>query len=187
MDVIRVDTSSVRAMLKRFPDSVAIPAAVRGINKALANTRTAASSGIRKRRALSASVVRDALRIKKATKAKLSAALVVSGRPIPLRDYKARQTRKGVTAMVSTGARKLVTHHGNASFLVSKLGGHVFAREGTDRLPLKKLYGPSIPSTFLTEEVRTAWETTARTAIVKRTNEELHFELQKKRLRRGRS
>lgn len=94
-----------------------------------------------------------------------------------MRDYKARQTRKGVTVAVTPGKRKLIEHRGNRAFIVAKIGGHVFAREGKERLPIKKLFGPSLPATFLQDEVRRAWTATATEAMPRRLAEEMRFEL----------
>lgn len=174
---ITVDTKQLEQALGEIAPERAPIAIARGLNKAAANTKTQASRSIRQKRALPAKAVNDAIAIAKASKAKLTATIIVTGRPIPLRDYKARQTQKGVTVAVSPGARKRVVHNGNAAFIVNKIGGHVFAREGKARLPIKKLYGPSLPATFLQTEVRAAWERTANESIVKRCEEELRFEL----------
>jgi hypothetical protein len=122
--------------------------------------------------------------IRKATTEHLVSSLVVTGRSIPLKDYAARQTKKGVTARVSPGKRKLISHRGNRAFIVQKIGAHVFAREGKDRLPIKKLFGPSLPSTFVQKEVRAAWTATASDALPKRIAEEVRFELLKKQSRK---
>jgi len=107
--------------------------------------------------------------------------LIATGRPIPLRDYKANQTKRGVTVLVSPGKRTVVQHRGNKAFVINKIGNHVFAREGKARLPVKKLYGPSLPSTFIQQEVRAAWTATAQEALPKRLAEEMKYELSKMR------
>lgn len=177
-DAIRFDASRVIGNIESLP-ARARRAISRGLNKTAGNVRTTASSAIRKRRALSAKVVREALAIRKASPDRLVSSLVVTGRPIPLRDYKARATKKGVTAHVSPGKRKAISHRGNRAFIVQKLSGHVFAREGKERLPIKKLFGPSLPSTFVQQEVKAAWTATARDALPKRIAEEVRFELSK--------
>jgi hypothetical protein len=176
MATITFDASKVIANIGRLP-AAARRAIVRGLNKTATNVRTSASAAIRKRRALSAKVVRDAMAIRKATKERLVSSIVVTGSPIPLRDYKARQTKRGVTVSVSPGARKLVEHRGNHAFIVNKIGGHVFVRTGKSRLPIKKLFGPSLPSTFVQAEVRAAWTATALETMPKRLSEEVRFEL----------
>lgn len=177
MSVMKFDASQVLRTLDDLPRGPARRAIVRGLNKTAANVRTSASTAIRERRALSAKVVRDAMAIRKATKDNLVSSLVVTGRPIPLRDYKASQTKRGVTVKVSPGKRTLVSHAGNRAFIIDKIGGHVFARQGKERLPVKKLYGPSLPSTFIQEQVRAAWTATAKDALPKRLAEEVRFEL----------
>lgn len=177
-DVIRFDASQAIGNIESLP-ARSRRAISRGLNKAAGNVRTTASSAIRKRRSLSAKVVREALTIRKASPGRLVSSLVATGRPIPLRDYKARATKKGVTAQVSPGKRKLISHRSNRAFIVQKLSGHVFARQGADRLPIKKLFGPSLPSTFVQQEVKAAWTATARDALPKRIAEEVRFELSK--------
>lgn len=169
--------------VKRFATDVQrnrVPlAASRAINKVLGNVRTEASKQIRQERALSASTVRDALTIKRATKALLIGNVTASGRPIPLKEYQARRTKTGVTVKVSPGGRKLVVFAGNKGFLVDKIGGHVFARTGKQRLPIKKLYGPSIPSTFVKDKVIAALDRVANDSWAKRFAEELRYEFNK--------
>lgn len=176
-EVIRFDASKAINAIGEIPKGPARRAIVRGLNKTAANVRTSASRAIRQRRSLSAKVVNDALAIRKASNAVLTSSLVATGRPIPLKDYKARQTQKGVTVSVSPGARKLIEHRGNRAFIVDKIGGHVFAREGKGRLPIKKLFGPSLPSTFVQDEVKRAWTATALEAMPKRLAEEMRYEL----------
>ena len=181
MAVITFDVSQVLKNIGEIPRGPARRAIIRGLNKTATNVRTSASSAIRKKRALSAKVVRDAMAIRRANAQRLTSSIVVTGRPIPLRDYKANQTKRGVTVLVTPGKRTLVQHRGNRAFVIDKLSGHVFAREGKGRLPVKKLYCPSLPSTFLQQEVRAAWTSTARDAMPKRLAEEMRYELSRLR------
>lgn len=179
-DILRVqfDMRRLDALLRDSPRKVVIPATVRTLNKTMGNLRTASSEAIRKKRALTARAVRDAMSVRPATSTRLVATLVVTGRPIPLRDYAARETRRrGVTVSVTPGSRKAVQHRGNKAFIVHRIGGHVFAREGKQRLPIKKLYGPSLPATFIQDEVKQAWLAVAQESLPKRMAEELRYEL----------
>lgn len=177
MTIITFDVRTVNENLNKLGGRIINRVVVRTLNKVAGNVRTGASVAIRKRRALSAKVVREAMSIRKATPAKLESSLVVTGRPIPLKEYSARPTKKGVTVNVSPGGRKLVTHAGNKGFIVDKIGGNVFARQGKERLPIKKLFGPSLPSTFLQENVKAAWLLIATEAMKKRGAEELAYEI----------
>lgn len=176
---VRLDLKEVQKYLTDVQRKRVPRAASRAINKTLTNVRTEASKQIRQKRALKAGVVRQAMSIVRATVARLAGSLNASGRPIPLREYAARRTKKGVTVKVTPGARKLVTHQGNKGFIVDRIGGHVFAREGKQRLPIKKLYGPSIPATFLKEKVVAAMHRVAGANWPKRFAEELRHELSK--------
>lgn len=174
---ISTDLEAAKRYLRGLKADKVAPAAARAINKTLANVRTEATKEIRKERALKAGTIRDALAIERATKLKLSGSLTASGRPIPLRDYAARQGKRGVTVQVTPRGRTLVVHSGNKGFIIDRIGGHVFARVGKTRLPLKKLYGPSIPTAFLKQSVITAIQRVAGENWPKRFAEELRYEL----------
>lgn len=176
---IAVDTAHVERLLAELPAKHVKPALARALTKTAQNVRTAASKAIREKRHLTAKAVNAAMTVRRASKARLIASVVVTGRPIPLKEYGARQGKRGTTVAVTRGARKRVVVSGIKAFISDKLGGHVFVRTGEPRLPIKKLFGPSIPSTFLTAEVRRAWEATAKDSIIKRTREEVNFELMK--------
>jgi len=86
--------------------------------------------------------------------------LEVKEKGIPLKDYGARQTRKGVSVKVlkGGGAKTL-----RAAFGAGKFGGNFFGRVGkgskkyasphVGRLPIAKLYGPSILSQFIRDDI----------------------------------
>jgi len=177
--VITFKSKDVQATLAGIPQKILIPATVRALNKVAANVKTAASRAVRERRGLPAAAVNKTMVIRRANRNKLRSTLVVTGKPIGLKDYKARQTRKGVTVEVTRGARKLIP----GAFIVQKLSGQVFTRDGKARLPIEKMVGPSIPGTFVQEQVKLAWLTVAKDSMVKRTQEELRFELSKLRKR----
>lgn len=66
---------------------------------------------------------------------------------IPLRDFKARQVRSGVSYKISkTKGRKRIDgafQGPRPGVVFTKFRGHVFTRVGTARLPIRKLYGVS--------------------------------------------
>lgn len=178
-EIIRFNSADMKRTIGSIPERILVPATVRALNKVAANVRTAASRAVRERRGLKASAVNKSMRIVRASRNKLVSSLVVTGRPIDLKDYGARQTRKGVSVAVTRGQRKVVA----GAFIVQPLSGQVFRREGKSRLPIQKLVGPSIPSTFAQEQVRLAWLTVAKEAMVKRHAEEVRYELLKLRNR----
>ncbi|WP_080436323.1 hypothetical protein [Burkholderia ubonensis] len=100
---------------------------------------------------LKAGTIRKTLSATRATPARLIAALTATGRPIPLINYGARQTTKGVTVRVKNGSKTL-----RHAFIATMASGHigVFERVGTGHkrvtrngraywsgLPIRELYG----------------------------------------------
>lgn len=146
-----------------------VPAAVGlALNRIGTTARKVVQQKIRERLAVKAAVARDAITIIRAGRNRLAVTMVVSGKPIPLKDYGARPTKKGVTYQVSRAAkRKKYLRQGRTGFIRDDAGGHVFVRieadpPGPAKARIKKVYGPSIPQYFRTRAVRTAMVATVR-------------------------
>lgn len=88
-----------------------------------------------------------------ATRDTLSYAIVASGRRLPLKLFRPKQTSTGVTARVWGG-----TQDYPSAFIVASLGSHVFRRIGRPRLPITKLYGPSLADELVKDQSRAAFE-----------------------------
>jgi hypothetical protein len=175
---ITADTSKARKYLQDAQQA-ADRAKVSALNKIAVTARAEASRLIAARRGLKVGTVKQQIRIIRASRDLARAEIVVSGRPIPLRDYAARQTKRGTTVVVTKGQRKLVRSGGNAGFQIVKIGNNVFVREGKRRLPIRKLYGPSLPSTFSQKAITEAVTKAAREAWPKRYREELANQLRR--------
>lgn len=94
---------------------------------------------------------------------------------IPLRDYSARFTKKGVSFAIVKGKR----HFMPSGFRSDELGGtHVFRRDRgadgdlVDRLPISKRFGPGLP--LLLDNRNVAFQ--GRQAYNRRIAEEIHKE-----------
>ena len=89
-----------------------------------------------------------------ATKEHISTNLFIRGnKRSPLKDFGAKQTKKGVSYRISKKhPRKTV----NSAFgpKIPRLGNHVFLRKGKNRLPIRKLYGPSMLAVYLKNDLR---------------------------------
>lgn len=91
-----------------------------------------------------------------------------SGKPFPIRDFQARKIPRGVTFRVTrTMPRKLYLRKGQKGFIVERLGGHVFVRDGVDppgkkKAPIRKAVGPSIPQFAATRRMQAALTEFAR-------------------------
>lgn len=102
---------------------------------------------------LSAGGFRKSLDIKRSTVRTLRAEITANGKPLPLIRFGARKAAKGVRAK-AWNKRKLYKGAFIAKMPNGKRG--VFKRTSKKRLPIKELYGPGIPSTFLERPVQDA-------------------------------
>lgn len=185
---VRVDIARVTAKLNATREAVIGKATVRALNKTAAQAKVAASREIRDAGyKIKAGAIKDSIRITQATRALLVSAVKPKGRPIPLIDYGARQTAKGVTVSVKNG-RKLI----RGAFIAVMPTGHkgVFVRVGDGRkkvkgkssgLPIKELFGPSIPAAFKNEVVMGALMRFVREKFPKIFEHELGYALSKDR------
>ncbi len=177
---MRVDVrADVSQALKKL--NLAKGEAKRAIQRALNKTaNTARAQSAREIKAagygLKIGDIKKAITVRRASTAELHAILHAIGRPIPLIQYAARQNSSGVTVKVKNG-RKSIQH----AFIATMPSGHrgVFVRVqnaghakmieraiagGRGRvpsgkkhgLPIKELYGPSIPTAFANEVVMNA-------------------------------
>lgn len=132
-------------------------AMMRAINRMAEQVKVQAAREVRAAGyGIKVSDIKAAIRIQRATQSSLTARVVASGRPIPLVKYGARQTARGVSVKVQKG-RKVIPHVFLATMPNGKVG--VFEREAGGKhrkvnkggkvqwhqLPIRELYGPSIP------------------------------------------
>ena len=162
----------------------------RAVNKAGRAGRTDLSKQIRGEIALPASVIRSSIKLVRAARGQTEARLVITRKPIPLKEYKARETKKGVTVKVR---RKEPREVHKRAFIAESVGGHVFERKKVGdkrvgRLPIDKRFGPTVLGVlqgkpgFLPE-----FETDLTIVLAKRAREEVNFELLKIRRRTRRA
>jgi hypothetical protein len=139
----------------------------RALNKVATTARAEAAREIKQAGyGLKVGAIKKAIKTIRATKHDLTAIVRASGSPIPLIEYGARQTRKGVTVSVLRG-RKLIP----GGFIATMPTGHrgVFVHKGEvnrwvmrngkrvrSRLPIRELFGPSIPQAFVNNTVQAA-------------------------------
>ncbi len=176
---VRVDISNA---LKKFDltEADAKNAIPRALNKTGTSARAQAARQIRDAGyGIKVSDVKAAINIRKATPQEMRALVVAVGRPIPLVQYGARQTTQGVSVKVLNGRAVI-----KSAFIATMPNGHrgVFIRVngaqharaiesklvklyGGKRkgsyghgLPIRQLFGPSIPTAFENDAVRSATE-----------------------------
>lgn len=140
---IRLD-SEARDLLNAFPERVKV-ATSRAINRALDGINTDSSKIIRQRYNVKKRDVSIGVRSLKATKSRLEGRIDFGGKPIALEKFNPSPKRftknkpsHGIRVEIRRGKKTLF----RSSFM--NRAGVIFVREGKDRLPIKRLYGPRI-------------------------------------------
>ncbi len=144
------------------------PAVVRALNRMIDQVKVRASREVRSAGyKLKAADIKNSIKINRASSGQLKATAIASGRPIPLIKYNARQVGAGVSVDVLKG-RKVIAH----AFIARTANGgqQVFVREPNAKhkkvvkggktqwsaLPIRKLWGPSIPDALANKAVEKA-------------------------------
>ena len=131
-------------IIEDMPTAVAI-----GVNSTAKKARNESAKAIKKEMGASVplKVLKSAVTAKAvASKSNLSAIVALrEGRPISLRYFNPKQTKKAGTSVRmnnkvkgKAGRTKLPN-----AFIAARLGGKVFERAGKSRLPIKEQFGPS--------------------------------------------
>lgn len=151
----------------RFSDNtkISFEAAVRRLGErgarrafSMALNREGRSARTRLRRVLMAQTsikspdISRALSFRPAKPGKLRIEITGRGRPLPLSYFGAKQFRYGVRARVWGNAQRFP-----GAFLVASLG-NAYVRLGAARLPIRGMFGPSIPREMLRDEALEAVE-----------------------------
>jgi len=132
-------------------------AAVAALNKVAVTARAQAARSISQQSGLPVNQVRERVPLARANRYTLEAAISARKYAPNLIRYSARQTKPGVSA---NAWRQRKVYRG--TFIANK-GRTVFARVGPERLPIKAVYGPSVPRTFIKDETLRAISTTVAT------------------------
>lgn len=172
---VTADFREAERMFKHMP-RVVEKAAVRSLNRTNDSVATIARKLIAKDMGIPAKAVRVGMFKLKAIRHKLTASTIARGRPINLIRFKARQTKKGVSAS-AWGKRKVY----KGTFIANK-GRTVFKRKGKARAPIRGVWGPSIPKTMLEDYIVKAMQETANTQWQKNFARDLNYFMSRERL-----
>lgn len=168
---VTVDTRGFKRMVAQFEQAGRNikPALRRAINHTGDKARTQISRVLVKQTGLKYGKVRQALRTVPAGNTLLVYRIIARGGYTSLKEFGARQVKKGVTA-APWGKRHLFPH----AFISPALGGHVFVRKGKGRYPIHKLWGPAIPAEMVKAESKAAFERTVATELPARLSLEIN-------------
>lgn len=183
---IRSDLRQVAATFTGDIQARMRPAIVTALNRAAVSTRAEAVREIRATYNLRARTVRDQIRLKRATRAVLTALLTASGKRVPLIEFNPRPSAPGKAGRRSLGVsvlvrrdtgRKLVRH----AFVQRMKSGHVGVfmrvqpgdknnpvyrskriRHGGSDLPIAELTSLSLPAAFVNKSIQSVLAKTAR-------------------------
>lgn len=123
---------------------------VTALNATARETRTQTARSVSKAMGLKVGAVRRRVTAINANPNTLTARVTAKGRPLGLAEFKARQTRRGVSAS-AYGKRK--TYKGTFLARLSTGLTGVFVRRGGGRYPVKYLYGPGIAQTLDRDDI----------------------------------
>lgn len=178
---IKIDDAKVRQEIKSM-SAAAQKAMVSTINKVAAKMRAEGSREVRKEYKVKPADINKALWLKRATPGNLKAILRARGRRTPLFVFSARQNSRDVTVQVKVNrGRTLLLSSFEATV---GTGGHVgvfwrkerFRRgQRVPRLPIKELFGPSIPQLFGSEAIARKLEALVDRDLPKVFSHELAF------------
>jgi hypothetical protein len=175
---LHVDTRELvdyAALYESIPLKIANAIVPRALNHVGDIARTQVKRELAKQTGLTVTVVDKSTRTVRAIPARHSYELVATGKQIPLREFAARQTRRGVSAR-PWGQRRVFP----GTFVVRALGGHVFRRVGRARLPIVKLWGPSLPRELLRGKVPDVFEQVVRDRLPDRLIHEFEQALRRR-------
>lgn len=140
----KMDINAVRSQFL-FNQGEISKAAARALNRTADGTKATAITEISTRTKLKVTALRKRFSVNGANPLKLMAIINAFAYSPNLASFNAKQTEPGVVATAWEG-RKVYKH----TFIVN---GHVVARVGKARFPLKGIRGPSSPQTFKLDAV----------------------------------
>src|SRR4029450_7935439 len=138
-----VDLAPVRALLATLHPPALTEVSALALNDTAKNAQVEAAQVLRPMMGLPSADLKAAMRIELARPDHLESAVIASGKAIPMIKFRPRERRPdGVTITVAGKAERY-----KRAFIATVKHGHVgvFERKGRERLPIRELYGPSIP------------------------------------------
>lgn len=169
---VRFDIRAFQRTLNDLQKKQVPKAAKIALGRVATTVRKVVSQRIRERLNIKSAAAKAAITIRRNARV-LVISIEAKGKPIPIRDYGAKATKRGVTfKVVRGGERKLYSNKYGPGFIVAKAGGHVFARVEPEprgirralgkRARIRKVYGPSVPQYFVTQLITQVMVRTAR-------------------------
>jgi hypothetical protein len=171
----------LEAALSETPEKIP-RAASRAINRAAYTARTEAARKAREEYVVRHGEVINTIKIYPANEGDLSASVISKGSVVPLIKFKVSpktpqpKRKKPLTAMVKRGEGGPIARAFTAQMKSGYIG--VFQRVQKPRLPIRQLYGPSIPQMIGSEKVSQWVEEKAQEKLSERLEHEINRALE---------
>lgn len=194
---IKADLSAIRRQLRSLSSDILPKAAATALNKTAVNVRTEASRSISKQTGMKVGAVKKRIIIKRARRMALIADVIGRKYAPNLINYvrKSQANTRSFRRKKGRGKNRAFAHEGviarawnkrkvyDGSFIGRSKAGKllVFAREGDERKPIKPVYGPSLPRTFIKKETEKVMRAVAQRRWVINIEREVRFRLSKLR------
>lgn len=181
---VMIQDEILKQKLQKIPKDAPM-VLTRALRRGLQTAGSETKKTIRDEYPLKAKEIASTLNFKKPTKSNLTAKMISKGNKLGVVHFK-------ISPAVSTGKRKLlkitinkkkgpitlsagfakeVKKYFDATSLSPNI--RVFVREGSDRYPVKRIYGPSVPELVGSKSVMARIEAEATSMVIKRLNHEI--------------
>lgn len=147
----------------------------RALNRAATNINSNIKKEVRKEYNIKAGDVNETLTVKRANKSNLSASVMSMGGLTPLDKFKVspKTINPNRKSPIKIGVKKDGVKVVLDAFVADVNGTKVFQRTGEARLPIRMLFGPSVPQMLSNEDIRKEIETQGQETFEKRLSHEI--------------
>ena len=146
------------------------------LNRTVTNISSNIRKEVRERYHIKAGDIRNTIETKKASSGSLSASVISKGRTIPLDKFKVnpktanpRRKKQLKIAVKKDGVKQVL-----GAFISDLHGLKVFKRSSKKRLPIERLFGPSVPQMIKNESISEKVESEAVITFDKRVTHEIN-------------
>ncbi|WP_421663644.1 phage tail protein [Lysinibacillus telephonicus] len=152
-----VDDAKLREVQERLGEfaNKAPNAIANSLNRTMQNVATNITKGVRERYHVKAASVKENLKKTKATRSNLTAEVRARGTALPLDRFKVspKTVQPNRKKQLKIAVKKDGTKEIMGAFIANISGIKVFKRDGDKRLPISRLFGPSVPQMAGNEEI----------------------------------
>jgi hypothetical protein len=148
---VEIDDTALRAILDDIQPPALNEVASVALNDTVAEAKDQTSEILAPMMGIPANMIADACEVRRASATDLDAQLIVTGKAIQMIVFQPTWTHEGGVLLRIAGKDEQYRH----AFIRTVRHGHVgvFERKGRERLPIRELYGPSIPGMMARSDV----------------------------------